>query len=64
NYLYGKTAYNNLIDKLKALRKDYKKSSKISAHLFDYVIIITTLIKFLEENGVDSNGDNLASKFF
>lgn len=64
NYLYGKTAYNNLIDKLKTLRKDYKESSKISSHLFDYVIIITTLIKFLEENGVDSNGDNLASKFF
>lgn len=64
NYLYGKTAYNNLIDKLKALRKDYKKSSKISSHLFDYVIIITTLIKFLEENGVDSNGENLARKFF
>lgn len=64
NYLYGKTAYNNLIDKLKALRKEYKKSSKISTQLFDYVIIITTLIKFLEENGVDSNGDNLASKFF
>jgi len=64
NYLYGKTAYNNLIDKLKALRKDYKKSSQISARLFDYVIIISTLIKFLEENGVDSNEDNLASKFF
>ena len=64
NYLYGKTAYNNLIDKLKALRKNYEKSSKISSQLFDYVIIITTLIKFLEENGVDSNGDNLASKFF
>lgn len=64
NYLYGKTAYNNLIDKLKVLRKDYKKSSKISARLFDYVIIISTLIKFLEENGVDSNGDNLAGKFF
>lgn len=64
NYLYGKTAYNNLIDKLKSLRKDYKKSCKISARLFDYVIIISTLIKFLEENGVDSNGDNLAGKFF
>lgn len=64
NYLYGKTAYNHLIDKLKALRKGYKESSKISARLFDYVIIISTLIKFLEENGVDSNGDNLASKFF
>ena len=64
NYLYGKTAYNNLIDKLKALRKEYKKSSKISTQLFDYVIIITTLIKFLEENGVDSSGENLASKFF
>lgn len=64
NYLYGKTAYNNLIDKLKAFRKEYKKSSKISAQLFDYVIIITTLIKFLEENGIDSNGENLASKFF
>ena len=64
NYLYGKTAYNNLIDKLKTLRKDYKKSCKISARLFDYVIIISTLIKFLEENGVDSNGDNLAGKFF
>ena len=64
NYLYGETAYNKLIEKLKALRKDYKKSSKISSHLFDYVIIITTLIKFLEENGVDFNGDNLAGKFF
>lgn len=64
NYLYGKTAYNNLIDKLKTLRKEYKKSSKISTQLFDYVIIITTLIKFLEENGVDSSGENLASKFF
>lgn len=64
NYLYSNSAYNNLIDKLKALRKDYKESSKISARLFDYVIIISTLIKFLEENGVDSNGDNLASKFF
>ncbi len=64
NYLYGKTAYNNLIDKLKALRKGYKESSKISSQLFDYVIIITTLIKFLEENGIDSNGENLASKFF
>lgn len=64
NYLYGKTAYKILIDKLKALRKEYKKSSKISAELFDYVIIITTLIKFLEENGIDSSGENLASKFF
>jgi methylase of polypeptide subunit release factors len=64
NYLYRKTAYNKLIDKLKELRKSYKKSSNISSELFDYVIIITTLIKFLEENGVDSNGDNLASKFF
>jgi methylase of polypeptide subunit release factors len=64
NYLYGKTAYNNLIDKLKALRKGYKESSEISARLFDYVIIISTLIKFLEENGIDSNGANLASKFF
>ncbi|HOE39923.1 MAG TPA: Eco57I restriction-modification methylase domain-containing protein [Bacteroidales bacterium] len=64
NYLYGKTAYIDLIDKLKTLRKGYKKSSKISSELFDYVIIITTLIKFLEENGVDSNGDNLASNFF
>lgn len=64
HYLYGKTAYNNLIDKLKVLRKEYKKSTKISPQLFDYVIIITTLIKFLEENGVDSNGENLAGKFF
>ncbi len=64
NYLYGKTAYNNLIDKLIALRKGYRKSSNISTQLFDYVIIITTLIKFLEENGVDSSGENLASKFF
>ncbi|HET8572738.1 MAG TPA: Eco57I restriction-modification methylase domain-containing protein [Edaphocola sp.] len=64
HYLYGTTAYNNLIDKLKALRKNYKKSSKISQRLFDYVIIISTLIKFLEENGVDTNGVNLAEKFF
>jgi len=64
NYLYGKTAYNNLINKLKELRKNYRESSKISSYMVDYVIIIATLIKFLEENGIDSNGDNLASKFF
>jgi methylase of polypeptide subunit release factors len=64
NYLYGKTAYTNLIDKLKILRKNYNRKLKISSQLFDYVIIISTLIKFLEENGVDANGDNLASDFF
>ena len=64
NYLYDKTAYTNLIDKLKTLRKKYNKNSNISQSLFDYVIIISTLIKFLEENGIDANGENLASRFF
>ena len=64
HYLYGKTAYTNLIEKLKVLRKNYNVGYKISHRLFDYVIIISTLIKFLEENGIDGNGDNLASKFF
>ncbi len=64
NYLYKKTAYTNLIDKLKTLRKNYNESYNISHRLFDYVIIISTLIKFLEENGIDAKGENLASKFF
>ena len=64
NYLYGRTAYTNLIDKLKLLRKNYNSSFGLSTRLFDYVIIISTLIKFLEENGIDANGVNLASAFF
>ncbi len=64
NYLYSKTAYNNLIEKLKILRKSYNKNIGISSRLFDYVIIISTLIKFLEENGIDNDGVNLASIFF
>jgi hypothetical protein len=64
HYLYGKTAYTNLIDKLKSLRKGYNQSFRLSSELFDYVIIISTLIKFLEENGIDANGTNLASAFF
>lgn len=64
HYLYGKTAYTNLIDKLKSLRKSYNQSFRLSSELFDYVIIISTLIKFLEENGIDANGTNLSSAFF
>jgi len=64
HFLYGKTAYTNLIDKLKSLRKSYNQSFGLSPRLFDYVIIISTLIKFLEENGIDANGTNLSGDFF
>lgn len=64
NYNYSGTAYKILIDKLKILRRKHNKNSNISKRLFDHVIIIATLIKFLEENGIDDEGNNLASNFF
>ena len=66
HFTYGKTPYKDLIDNLKILRQNYKgnNSNHISPQLSDYVIIISILIKYLEENGIDEDGNNLASNFF
>lgn len=63
HFTYSKTPYKDLIDNLKILRQSYK-SGKVSSGLSDYIIIISILIKYLEENGVDEEGNNLASIFF
>lgn len=64
HFLNAKSAYNQLIEKLQELRRDYHKDTNITPALYDYLIIITMLIKFLEENAVDANGNNLADNFF
>ena len=64
HFLNAKSAYNQLIEKLQELRRDYHRDTNITPALYDYLIIITMLIKFLEENAVDANGNNLADNFF
>ncbi|WP_316812671.1 class I SAM-dependent DNA methyltransferase [Pedobacter heparinus] len=66
HFTYGATAYKDLIEGLKNLRSNYsnKKNNVISDDLSDYIIIISILVKYLEENGVDENENNLAADFF
>src|SRR6185503_17702978 len=64
NFTFRKTPYNDLIESLKKLRKSYKIENNISPELSDYIIIISILMKYLEENGIDDHGNNLASNFF
>lgn len=63
HFSYNKTPYKDLIDNLKILRQSYK-TENVSSHLSDYIIIISILIKYLEENGIDEEGNNLADSFF
>jgi len=66
HFTYRKTAYKDLIDNLRKLRHNYTggTSNNISSQLSDYIIIISILIRYLEENGIDEEGNNLASTFF
>ena len=66
HFTYGETAYKELIEGLKNLRSNYSinETNKISEELSDYIIIISILVKYLEENGIDEQGNNLAADFF
>ena len=64
NFLYNNTINKKLLFSLQQTRKFLKKSYPSKQKLIDHILIISILIKYLEENGIDKDGNNLAGKFF
>lgn len=64
HFLNNKTAYERLITGLKSVRASLGTQMNISEELSDHLLIICLLIKYLEENGTDEQGVNLAQEFF
>jgi len=64
HFLNSETAYKKLIDGLRSLRSYFKAHCRLSSDLSDHLLILSILIKYLEENGKEDDGDNLAGKFF
>jgi hypothetical protein len=63
NFLNSKIASERLINGLRLVRNTLRKSN-LSLPLIDKLLIICILIKYLEETGVDKNGENYARAFF
>ncbi|MDR2083877.1 MAG: SAM-dependent methyltransferase [Bacteroidales bacterium] len=63
NFLDSKIASERLINGLRIVRNELRKS-KLSYALIDKLLIICILIKYLEETGIDKNGENYACAFF
>lgn len=64
HFLYNNTAYQKLVNGLKSVREYFKEKSNISSELTDHILILAILVRYLEENGVDDDGKNLAQQFF
>lgn len=64
HFLNNHTVYERLIVGLKGIRQLFRANSGIDCSLTDQVLILSILIKYLEENGLDEDGVNLAQKFF
>ena len=64
NFLYNNTINQKLLSSLQQTRKFLKKCYPSKQKLIDHILIISILIKYLEENGIDKDGNNLAGKFF
>ncbi len=64
HFLYSNTAYQKLVNGIKSVRTFFKNQSNISSDLTDHILILSILVRYLEENGVDDNGNNLAQQFF
>lgn len=64
HFLYNNTAYQKLVNGLKSVREYFKEKSNISSELTDHILILAILVRYLEENGIDDNGKNLAQQFF
>lgn len=63
NFLNSKIASERLIKGLRLVRNILHKST-LSPMLIDKLLIMCILIKYLEETGVDKNGENYACTFF
>lgn len=63
-FIYNNTSYQILIKGLKSVRKHLKEKIGISQQLSDHLLILSILVRYLEENGIDDDKKNLAKKFF
>ena len=64
NFLSSETVDKKLLNSLNGVRKALKTRYSLAPALTDRLLIICILIKYLEENGIDKNGNNLAQEFF
>lgn len=62
-FLVGTSAYNDLIDGLKAIRKKFLENSKLPPVTAHKLLVLSILIKYLEERG-DEGGSMFAKNFF
>lgn len=65
-FLYNNSAYEEIIKKLKIIRNEFqhKLGRNNNERVIDELLISCVLIKYLEENGIDEEGNNLAQEFF
>jgi len=64
NFRSYETVDKKLLNSLNGVRKALKSKCSIAPALADRLLIICILIKYLEENGVDRQGNNIAQEFF
>lgn len=64
HFLNDKSVYEKLLSGLRAVRKHLTKNKTLSGHLVDRLLIMSILIKYLEENGTDETGVNHSAAFF
>lgn len=64
HFLNDKSVYEKLLSGLRAVRKHLFRNKTISNELVDRLLIMSILIKYLEENGTDETGANHAAVFF
>lgn len=64
HFLNSSTIYEKLLKSLKYVRTQLNNHANLASGLVDRVLIMSMLVKYLEENGVDENGNNLAQNFF
>jgi type I restriction-modification system DNA methylase subunit len=64
NYLASNSINEKLLSSLKVVRTKLKSRLNLNTTLIDHILVICILIKYLEENGIDNEGNNLAQDFF
>lgn len=64
HFLNDKSVYEKLLSGLRAVRRHLSKNKSLSNLLVDRLLIMSILIKYLEENGTDETGKNHAAAFF
>ena len=64
HFLNDKSVYEKLLSGLRAVRKHLVRNKRLTKQLVDRLLIISILVKYLEENGTDETDENHAAAFF